>query len=314
MRILVALSFSAVLATACGTSTNGDRAAASSDAGVVDDAPSDASSTTVDGPNLVGDGATVPACPLHCAANLHDVIDCHGATVATCPSDQGCGQGGACVSPCLSAQVNQSTVGCDYYSMPPAESEFAGSCFAAFVANTWDSAVSISVEYNGTTVDATPYAYIPSGSGTSLTYAALPGGQLPPDQIAIVFLNSTDGIACPTGVKVLSTSAVAGLTSTGTFQAFHLSTSAPVVAYDIYPYGGATSYIASATLLFPTSAWDTNYIAVDAFAKSSLSSAQPFIQIAAMTDATHVTICQRSRSWAELVWRQRRRGLRSSTR
>ena len=31
----------------------------------------------------------------------------------------------------------------------------------------------------------------------------------------------------------------------------------PVVAYDIYPYGGALSYVTSATLLVPTPAWST---------------------------------------------------------
>jgi hypothetical protein len=35
----------------------------------------------------------------------------------------------------------------------------------------------------------------------------------------------------------------------------------PVSAYDILPYGGASSYLPSAELIIPTTAWGTNYIA-----------------------------------------------------
>ena len=34
----------------------------------------------------------------------------------------------------------------------------------------------------------------------------------------------------------------------------------PVSAYDILPYGGASSFLPSAELLLPTSAWGTNYV------------------------------------------------------
>ena len=68
-------------------------------------------------------------------------------------------------------------------------------------------------------------------------------------------------------------------------------TSAPVVAYDIFPYGGGQSAATSATLLLPTSVWDTNYIAVDAFRKSQIvPEAQPSIDIVAAEDGTTVTI------------------------
>jgi hypothetical protein len=36
----------------------------------------------------------------------------------------------------------------------------------------------------------------------------------------------------------------------------------PVSAYDIYPFGGADSYTPSATLLMPTTAWGTSYLAI----------------------------------------------------
>jgi hypothetical protein len=98
--------------------------------------------------------------------------------------------------------------------------------------------------------------------------------------------------ACPAGVTAGVTAAAVSSDETGIFRAFHIATSAPVVLYDIFPYGGSSSYISSATLLIPTTAWDTNYIAVDAFKKSDMAgpTAQPFIEITAAEDATNVTI------------------------
>src|SRR5206468_3922879 len=82
-------------------------------------------------------------------------------------------------------------------------------------------------------------------------------------------------------------------------HAFHITTSAPVVAYDIFPYGGGNSAVTSATLLLPTSAWDTSYVAVDAWEKahrpmngsdSGGNDSPPFLELVAQQNATHVTI------------------------
>jgi hypothetical protein len=54
-------------------------------------------------------------------------------------------------------------------------------------------------------------------------------------------------------------------------MALHIATDRPAVAYDIWPYGGGNSAVTSATLLLPTSAWDKNYIAVDAYPPVSTS-------------------------------------------
>jgi hypothetical protein len=48
---------------------------------------------------------------------------------------------------------------------------------------------------------------------------------------------------------------------TGTNDAFHITADRPVTAYQVYPWGGAPSYFPSATVLYPSSAWDTNYVA-----------------------------------------------------
>ena len=54
----------------------------------------------------------------------------------------------------------------------------------------------------------------------------------------------------------------AAVPGSGKGSAFHIVSDTPVSAYDIVPYGGAFSYLPSATLLFPTASWGTNSIAV----------------------------------------------------
>jgi len=44
--------------------------------------------------------------------------------------------------------------------------------------------------------------------------------------------------------------------------AWHLVADAPITAYDIIPYGGARTYLPGAELLFPTTAWGTNYLGI----------------------------------------------------
>jgi IgGFc binding protein len=238
------------------------------------------------------------SCALHCSADLHDVLDCNNTVVTQCPPDQGCG-GAGCVAACDAATANKSTIGCDYYSVDPGtDGEANGSCFAAYIANTWTTPVTLTVEYNGQTLDVSGMARIPSGQGSSLTYAPLPNGQLPPGQLAILFLADDPNLSpplptrCPAGVTAGYSATEASSEYTGILNAFHITSSAPVVAYDIFPYGGSLSYISSATLLIPTSAWDTNYIAVDSFAQSTIAgaTAEPFIEITAAQNNTHVTI------------------------
>ncbi len=219
-----------------------------------------------------------------CSADLHSVVDCNGNVVTTCGAEQGCSDG-ACVDACMAAAANSSSIGCDYYSVDPDIIE-PGGCFAAYIANTWNSPVMINVDYNGSPLSIDAIARIPSGQGLTLTYAPLPGGALAPGQVAILFLASIPGefIDCPAGITPGVTLTDAAVHGTALGTAFHITTSAPVVAYDISPFGGGTSAITSATLLLPTSAWDTNYVAVDAY------SLGPTVDIVAQNAGTQVTI------------------------
>ena len=231
----------------------------------------------------------------HCSSDLHSLIDCNGNVISTCPADQGCTSTG-CVAACDSAVANKSNVGCEYYAVDP-DVTFGGNgaCFAAFVANTWTTPVTLQVDFGGMTLDPSTFAYIPSGTGQNTKYAPITNGQIPVGQVAILFLNQLPGaplpglnLNCPTGVTAAFTNMDAATHGTGLGKAFHVTASSPVVAYDIYPYGGGQSALTSATLLLPTSAWDTNYIAVDAFGSNPIS--PPFLQLVAKEDATTVTI------------------------
>jgi len=314
-RTVLVASATVVAWAGCGGSSTKNNSSFGSDGGA---SPSDGGASA-DGsePNLLGnEEASVNTCTT-CSADLHEVLDCNTPpnVITTCPADQGCGANGQCVPACAAAALNKSTIGCDYYSIPAdgwsniplnpeaaAEEASDGSCFAAFVTNNWGSPMTVSLVWNGQTIDATPFAYIPQGSGTAITYQPIPSTGIPAGQMAIVFLAqygdpSGDEFfqACPASVKPAITTEDIGTHGTAIGHAVHLQTSVPAVVYDIYPYGGATSYIASATLLIPTDAWDTNYVAVSASAGQPTAGtptegAPMDIEVVAMLDNTQVQI------------------------
>jgi hypothetical protein len=232
------------------------------------------------------------SCPSHCSSDLHQVFDCNDKLVATCPDDQGCG-GSACVPACDAAKANNSNVGCDYFVVEPDTLDLVnGACFAAYVVNTWSSPVSLTGDWNGKPLAIANASRLPSGSGQALSLTPLTNGQLQPGEVAIVFLNSFGGggllgIDCPTQAALTDSDGAVHGTALG--HAFHLASDRPVVAYDVMPYGGGAGLTTSATLLVPTTAWDTNYVAVNAFRQSQVGG-QNFIAIAAQEDNTAVTI------------------------
>jgi hypothetical protein len=255
------------------------------------------------GGGLFGDGGgDGGGCELHCSADLHNVLDCNNNVVTACPATEGC-SGTSCVPACQSAADNKSTIGCEYYAVDPdIIAGVEGACFAMFIANTWTSPVTITADWGGTPIAVATAAQVPSGSGTTVTYAPLGSNGLAPGQVAILFLDDYPpgyaamntppfNFACPAGVTAGVTASDGAIHGTGLGKAFHVTTSAPVVAYDIFPYGGGQSAATSATLLVPTSAWDVNYIAVNAYQQDVLvPEAQPFIEIVASQANTTVSL------------------------
>jgi hypothetical protein len=284
-------------------------ACSSSKGGFDGDGGAQTDSGTSDAPVVMTDASFQDVAPppevINCSSDLHDVLDDQGNVVMTCPPDQGCGPNGTCVAACDSAIDNKSTIGCEYYSVDPdIIKPVQGACFAAYVANTWSTPVTLAVDLGGNALDATTFARIPNGTGENLTYAPLTNGQIQPGEVAILFLahmtpsDSTNiDVPCPAGITPAITTDAA-VHGTGIGSAFHITTSAPTVAYDILPYGGGSAAATSATLLLPTSVWDTNYVAVNAFfptqykgnAQSLDPNAAPSMDIVAQEDATHITI------------------------
>lgn len=275
------LLFAAGAACATSDSSGGaDGVGADSDAGL--DAPSlgpGFSDATVDG-----------TCDVHCSSDLHSVLDCNNGVVKTCPVDQGCASGG-CAAACDSARANKSTIGCEYYSVQPEGSALGGYCFAIYIANTWTTPATIKVDFRGKPYDLAQFARIPSGNGQAITYAPLVNKQVPAGQVAVLFLSDGDpNHSCPTGVNPPHKGANVAGTAVG--DAFHVTSDLPVVAYDIYPFGGGAAAVTSSTLLLPTSAWDTNYMSVDVYRPSNINGvATPMaLQLVASEDNTQITL------------------------
>lgn len=233
-----------------------------------------------------GDGN--PQCAVKCAADFHTVLDCNNNVVETCAGAEGCdAKLGKCANACAAAVNNKQSVGCEYYATHM--DTYAGPtyCFAAFVANTWNTPAKLTADFNGQSLPIANFARIPQGQGQSVTYQAYNAQTgLPPGQVAILFLGGSQGAAplCPAPTAVGSATMLNG---TGKGHSFHIGTDVPVVAYEMNPYGGGSVAVTGASLLLPTSSWDVNYIASTA---SPQTVDAPSINIVAMSDNTMVTM------------------------
>jgi len=86
------------------------------------------------------------------------------------------------------------------------------------------------------------------------------------NEVAVIFLshnpqsnNAGLALTCPVPPAVLEDTAVS---TSGRGMAFRLTSDTPITTYDILPYGGARTFLPSASLLLPTSALGTDYHAV----------------------------------------------------
>ena len=253
----------ALVAIACGSASGsgGDDDSAND--------PANDSKNPLGGGNgtAANDGATGATSPKTgvCSGDLHSLLDSNGGVVETCAADQGCA-GGSCAPACDAAAASHGSVGCDFVVATPSfATQTAAPCFAVFVANNWGTSVHLGVAVGTQSLDVTAFGRIPT-QGTDVTaWPTVSGDGLAAGQVAVLFLSSdpnavnTTPISCPVPDAINAGTAVPG---TGRGQAFHISASAPITAYDMLPFGGALSYLPSAELVLPTSAWGTNYVAV----------------------------------------------------
>jgi hypothetical protein len=204
---------------------------------------------------------------------------------------------GQCVDGCTAADVSRASVGCEYYATFMDIATGINKCFAVIVANAWGASAHIEADFEGVPVDLAAFARIPRGAGRSLSYVAFdPVAGLAPADVAVLFLADSPSPTDTTGLFRCPAPAARGaeafFTGTGRGHAFHIRSSVPVVAYQMLPFGGGRAAVAGASLLIPTSAWDVNYIAVDAYSAWSDTggSAFPSLNLVAKEDATTVTV------------------------
>lgn len=255
--------------------------------GAVDDSPFQFGDT---GPNK--DGGPTGGC----SPDLRNVVDSNGNVIQTCPPDQGC-SAGVCIPACDAAAAAKGSVGCDYMVATPAffaglQTTYYAPCFAIFVANNWAKDVQLTVTRGGQTYDVTKFGRISQAGTAPTTWATVPSTGVPPGKVAVLFMGNDPNAAfkCPVPSAL---SAGAQVQGTGKGAAWHVVSSVPVSAYDILPFGGASSFLPGATLLLPTTAWGTNYVAAVPKLGSggnSSSSGPHWGQIVAYQDGTQVQV------------------------
>lgn len=227
-----------------------------------------------------------PECPLRCSEDLAQVLDCHDAVVDTCEGADRCNASqAACTSACEVAESDHRSIGCDYYAvhMDTYQPKY---CFAVFVANTWSTPAKIAVDYAGSRLSIEDFARLPVGSGADLTYAPYSADRgIAPGEVAVLFLGGERG--APPRCPVPTAAPTANKIGSALTDAFHITTDVPVVAYQISPYGGGSVAVTGGSLLLPSSAWDTKYVAVNV---SPLDVGKPSLNIIAREDGTTATI------------------------
>ncbi len=218
-----------------------------------------------DGGGLLFDGGPNVT---ECSPDLRSVIDAAGQVIQVCPADQGC-LAGACAPACEAAAASKGNVGCDFHvatagSYPPA----LPPCFAVFVTNTWPRPAKLTVTRGGQSFDVTSFGRIPQNGLPEASWPAVPAAGIPEGEVAVLFLShdpnsimpeTGKSLACPVPTAIQMPTVASG---TARGEAFHIVSDTPVSAYDILPYGGAESFFPSAELLFPKSAWGTNYVVI----------------------------------------------------
>ncbi len=252
-----------------------------------------------------GANVDVPCSGVSCSRDLRSVVDCSGEVVKQCGADQACGNGD-CVDPCTSAALNEGSVGCSF-AIPRSNdtSEGRGSCHALFVANNWTSPATIRLEYEGEEKSLDGAVWLPSVENGVVKHTKVEG-PIPPGGGAVVFLSglSNSRTPCPEGVTPVfdKDPSVYG---TGIGRAILVGSDLPVSMYAIHPYGGAKSYMPSATLLFPVTSFRQNYVLTSSWGgkgdvfgigaiipqgEGTSQSGQPTIQIVALEDDTSIDL------------------------
>lgn len=211
------------------------------------------------------------------------------------------GQGGCVADLAQSPMGATGDVGCEFWALDPPffqneikSSTAHGPCYALFVVNTWDRPARVTIERDGKTLDLTALGRLPRGVLPNVTYEPIPSTGIPQDEVAVLFLShdpnsrhpmlGQSSFACPVAPALAEDAAITG---SGRGKAFHVVSDTPITAYDILPFGGASSFFPSASLLLPTTAWGKSYMAL---APSSGPLGKPWMAIVAGAQGATVDV------------------------
>lgn len=235
---------------------------------------------------------------LSCSPDLHAVIDAGGQVVETCPPDQGC-KDAACVPACEAAAASLTNFGCEFQVATPPSSPYLPKqpCFAAFLANSWGHPAQFQVSRDGVDFDLATFARVVDPDLAPKDWPPVGPAGLGAGEVAVLFLSQDAGaihpesmlpLTCPVDPPAVNTATQLGASGRG--KAFRIASDIPLAAYDIAPFGGAGSYIPSAELLFPTSVWGTNYVAIMPPEGTYMPPGPLWLQIVGLAGGTQVQI------------------------
>jgi len=228
-------------------------------------------------------------CPFQCSVDGRSVIrSCSGEVVETCSDIQACGAA-RCQDPCGAAAADRSSNGCEFYfQSPPAADR---SCYAAFVVNTSTQPVELSFDRAGEALDISKAVFRTNpGDATLIQHT----GPIAPGESVVLFvagpkpsstLTTSYSVGCPEDVVPVVDEEALKRTAIGT--SFHLGTNAPVSVVAMFPFGGASSWVPTATLLLPAVTWGKEHVIVNPW---EFSVANPNTQIVAAEDGTEITL------------------------
>lgn len=262
----------------------------------------DSSSSSSAGPSVYFDVGQVADMPppgrggAVCSSDLKYVIDGDsGAIIESCTSDEGC-LAGECIAACAAAAGSDGSTGCEftiptspfYANGTPAAAQ-SGPCHALLVSNPWGRPAQLELSRDGDDYDIDVITRLPSGIGAATQYDDLPASGVPSGAVAVVFLSHRPGVnngstlECPITPAVLADTATHG---TADGVAFQLVSDTPIQVYDIIPYGGASTYLPSASLIFPNTAWGDSYLVTAPHAETGAE----WMLAVAREDDTTITI------------------------
>lgn len=255
----------------------------------------------IDGGVPGSDDAAVPDCQLQCSLDRRTVIDtCTKEVVTECRPEDVCG-GGQCLAPCEAAAADRHSDGCEFFVQAPLyrmheSPPIPPSCFATYVVNPSPLPAEITLELEGKNVDISRSLYRTApGSGELVRH----NGPIEPGESAILFLSdATRELAaeltthlyyagCPVNVTpAVNVDKFASFSTRG--KSFRIGSTMPVSLTSMYPFGGARSYVPTATLLLPVATWSKEHILINAWGKNRYGG--PSAQIVAAEDDTELTI------------------------